>query len=339
MRAIWITRHGGPEVLEVREGPDPEPKPGEVRVRVRAIGLNFAEVMARQGLYPDAPKPPCVVGYEGAGVIDAVGDGVVDRKPGERVIYMSHFGGHADTICVPEAYVLSMPDGMTFEEGAALPVSYLTAYHMLFAIRRIRPKEHVLIHMAAGGVGTAALQLCRTVEGVVTYGTASAAKHDYIRGHGCDHPIDYRSTDYVAAVQRLTDGRGVDLVLDALGGRDWKKGYGLLAPAGTLIAFGMANANVGGKRRLAHVLAQAAKTPLFTPFGLMNDNRSVAGVNMGHLWSELELLRGEAEALMLLYADGKIRPHIGARLPMAQAAEAHRELEEGRNVGKVVIAC
>ena len=283
MHAIWIKKFGGPEVLEVRQGSDPEPGPGQVRVSVRACGLNFAEVLARQGMYRDAPKPPCVVGYEGAGQVDAVGPGVTGYKVGDRVVYMSRFGGHASSVVVSEPQLLPMPEGMSFEEGAALPVNYLTAYHMLFAVRRIRSGDRVLIHMAAGGVGTAVLQLCRTVAGVVTIGTASAKKHDYVKGHGADHVIDYRSVDYVEEVRRITGRRGVDVVLDALGGPDWTKGYSLLAPGGLLVAFGLANANVGGKRRLFHALGQILRSPRFGCMTLMNDNKGVAGVNIGHL--------------------------------------------------------
>jgi len=337
MRAVWIKKHGGPKMLEVRETPDPQPRAGEVRVRVRACGLNFAEVMARQGLYPDAPKPPCVVGYEGSGVVDALGTGVSGPAVGSRVIYMSMFGGHADVVCVPQEQVTVMPDAMSFEHGAALPVNYLTAYHMLFEVARLRGGEHVLVHMAAGGVGTAVLQLCKTVPGVVTYGTASAGKHEFVRGHGCDHPIDYRTRDYVAEVKRLTNGRGVNLVLDALGGPDWGKGYRLLAPAGLLIAFGLANANKGGKRRIAHVLGQLVRSPLFRPMQLMSDNRGVAGVNMAHLWHETALLRREIDALIELYQRGAIQPHVGGSFPFARAADAHAELEHGRNVGKILL--
>jgi synaptic vesicle membrane protein VAT-1 len=337
MRAVWIKKHGGPEMLEVRETADPEPRAGEVRVRVRACGLNFAEAMARQGLYPDAPKPPCVVGYEGAGIVDALGAGVTGPAVGTRVIYMSMFGGHADVVCVPQEQVTVMPDAMSFEHGAALPVVYLTAYHMLFEIARLRGGEHVLVHMAAGGVGTAVLQLCKTVPGVVTYGTSSAGKHDFIRALGCDHPIDYRTLDYAAEIKRLTQGRGVDVVLDALGGPDWGKGYRLLAPAGLLIAFGLANANKGGKRRIAHVLGQLMRSPLFRPMQLMSDNRAVAGVNMGHLWKETALLRREIDALMELYRRAAIQPQIGGSFPFTRAAEAHAELEFGRNVGKILL--
>lgn len=337
MQAIWITRHGGPGVLEVRETPDPDPAPGEVRIRARAAGLNFAEVTARQGLYPDAPKPPCVVGYEGSGVVDALGEGVTEPAIGTRVLYMCRFGGHASVVTVPAAQAIPIPEAMSFEDAAAMPVTYLTAHHMLFQVARLRGGEHVLVHMAAGGVGTAVLQLCRTVEGVVTYGTASAKKHDYVREHGCDHPIDYRSLDYVEEVKRLTDGRGVDLVLDALGGPDWKKGYSLLAPAGMLIAFGLANVNTGGKRRLLHVLGQIARVPRFNPMKLMDDNRTVAGVNMGHLWDEVELITGQLKRLVELYEADKVKPHIGGSFPFSRAADAHGELEYGRNLGKIIL--
>jgi synaptic vesicle membrane protein VAT-1 len=169
MRAVWITRAGGPEALEVRETAESDPAPGQVRIRVRAAGLCFADVMAAQGLYPDAPKPPCVVGYEVAGVVDALGDGSHGHTVGRRVLAMTHFGGHADVVCVPAEQVLPIPDAMSFETAAAIPVNYLTAHRMLFRVAGIRPGERVLVHMAAGGVGTAVLQLMnhnRTVSGV-----------------------------------------------------------------------------------------------------------------------------------------------------------------------------
>lgn len=337
MQQIWIRKHGGPDVLEVRRGDDPAPAPGQVRVRARAVGLNFADISARQGLYPDAPKPPCVVGYEGAGVVDALGAGVTRWSPGDRVIYMSRFGGQSDMVCVPENQLFRMPDSMSFEDGAALPVNYVTAYHMLFVVRRIQSGDTVLVHMAAGGVGTAVLQLCRTVAGVTTIGTASAKKHDYVRSHGADHVIDYRTVDYVEEVKRLTDGRGVDAVLDALGGADWKRGYSLLAPGGFLIAFGLANAGGAGKRSLTRALGQIVRQPLFNCLTLMNENRGVAGVNMGHLWDNVPLITREIEALVQLYQGGKIKPHIGGVFPFSRVKEAHAEIEHGRNVGKIVL--
>ncbi len=338
MQAIWLTKHGTGDVLEVRESADPVPAATEVRVRVRFAGLNFAEISAKKGLYPDAPKPPCVLGYEGAGVVDAVGGEVRGVKVGDRVIYLSRFGAQADTVCVSESQIVPMPAAMSFEVGAALPVNYLTAYHMLFRVARIRPHEHVLVHMAAGGVGTALLQLCRTIEGVVTYGTASAKKHAYVRSHGCAYPIDYHTKDYVAEVRRLTEGRGVDLVLDALGGRDWQRGYDLLRPAGMLVCFGLANTNAPGKRGILRALRVLLQVPRFSGRALLDDNKGVAGVHIGHLWHEVELLREELAELVALFERGAIEPHIHRVYPFSRASEAWAEVEEGRSVGKVLLA-
>jgi NADPH:quinone reductase-like Zn-dependent oxidoreductase len=337
MRAVWITRAGGPEVLAVRESAGPQPDRGEVRIAVRAAGLNFAEVMARQGLYPDAPKPPCVVGYEVAGVVDALGAGVAGLEAGQRVLALVRFGGHADTVCAPAERVLPMPDDLNFIDGAALPVNYLTAYHMLFRVANLRPGARVLVHMAAGGVGLAVLQLCRTVPDVVTFGTASAAKHVVLREEGCTHPIDYRTEDYAARVRELTGGEGIDLVLDPLGGRDWKRGLRLLRPVGHLVAYGFANLSAGERRSVRRLVGQLAGVPLLTPYGVMNRNQTVSGVNLGHLWGRADLLREELATLLDLWRAGAIRPRVDGVYPFVEAAAAHRRIGERRNVGKVVL--
>jgi NADPH:quinone reductase-like Zn-dependent oxidoreductase len=337
MKAVWIPKFGKPDVLELRETDDPVPGAGQVRIHVRASGINFAEIMARQGLYQDAPPPPMVVGYEVSGVIDAVGTGVSDRSEGDRVLAMTRFGGYADTVCVDAGQSYLMPEQMSFDEGAALPVTYLTAYHMLFNVFRVRPGDHVLIHQAAGGVGTAATQLCRSVGGVTTYGTASKSKHDYVRANGCDHPIDYHSVDYAEAINALTEGRGVHVVLDALGGSDWKKGYSLLRPGGMLIPFGWANMAKFGKRRITHVVGELTHMPWWTPMKLMHENKGVCGVNMGHLWEEREMMDEALTTLLRLYQEGAVRPQIDRRFPLAQAADAHSYIEAGQNVGKVLL--
>ena len=337
MRAVWISRPGGPEALEVRETADPEPGPGQVRVRVSAAGLSFADVMAAQGLYPDAPQPPCVVGYEVAGVIDALGERSRGYAPGQRVLAMTHFGGHADVVCVPAEQVLGIPDAMSFEDAAAVPVNYLTAYHMLFRVAGVRPGERVLVHMAAGGVGTAVLQLCRTVDDLEVFGTASAAKHEVLRAEGCAHPIDYHVTNYAAEVRRLTGGEGVDIVLDPLGGNDWRKGLKLLRPGGRLVAYGFANLASGQRRRPARMAAQVAGIPLLTPLQLMNHNRTVSGVNIGRLWGQIGALREELQAVLALWDQGKVRPHIDTTYPFAEAAAAHRRILQRQNIGKILL--
>lgn len=338
MRAITITRHGGPEVLKVLTHPDPTPARGEVRVRVKCCGLNFAELMARQGLYPEAPKPPCVVGYEASGVVDAVGADVEAFKEGDRVLLAKQFGAHADVICVHERQVYPMPAQMTFEEAAALPVNYLTAHHMLFRTANVRPNERVLVHAASGGVGTAVLQLCQTVEGLEVFGTASASKHDHARAQGCTHPIDYRTLDYADEVRRLTGGEGVDVVLDPLGGRDWAKGYGLLRPMGRLVAFGFSNMTSGTKRNLFKVGCEFLAMPRFHPLEMMNANKTISGVSLGHLWGEVEMLRGVMMHLLELYNDGVVRPQVDSTFTFDQATQAHQHMEARKNKGKILLA-
>ena len=337
MRAVWITGHGGPGALQVRETADPVPGQGQVRIRVSAAGLNFADVMAAQGLYPDAPKPPCVVGYEVAGVIDALGAGNAGLAAGQRVLAMTHFGGHSDVVCVPTDQALPIPEAMSFETAAALPVTYLTAYHMLFRVASVRPGERILVHMAAGGVGTAVLQLCRTMDDLVVFGTASAGKHDVLRAEGCAHPIDYHATDYAAEVRRLTRGEGVDVVLDPLGGNDWRKGLKLLRPGGRLVAFGFANLASGQRRRPARLASQVLGVPLLTPLQLMNQNKTVSGVNVGRLWGEMAVLREELQAVLALWDQGRIKPHIDGSYPFTEAAAAHRRILQRQNIGKILL--
>jgi NADPH:quinone reductase-like Zn-dependent oxidoreductase len=337
MQAVWITKYGPPGVLAVRETPDPAPQPGEVRIRVKAAGLNFAEVTARKGLYPDAPKPPCVVGYEGAGVIDALGDGVHDMRKGQRVMFLSRFGGQSDTVCLPAPQAIPIPESLDFVEAAAIPVNYLTAYQMLYRVARVRAGDHVLVHMAAGGVGTAVLQMCRSIGGITTYGTCSAQKHDFAREQGCTHCIDYRTHDYIAEVRALTEGRGVNYVLDALGPKDWVKGYSLLRAGGMLVTFGVANVSTGPKRNLFKVAAELLRTPRYTPLALMDQNKGVAGINMGHMWNEVPSLREAMLELVRMWEAKQIKPHVHEVLPFAEAAKAHALLEEGKNLGKVVL--
>ena len=333
-----MTGHGGPDSFKVRETPDPVPAAGQVRVRVRAAGVNFAELMASQGLYPDAPPTPCTLGYEAAGTVDAVGPGVERNFIGRRVIVFSRFGAHSDTVCVDQRLTFAMPDDMTFEVGAALPVNYLTAYHMLFRVAALRTGAAVLIHAAAGGVGIAALQLCRSVEGVVTFGTASASKHAVIRANGCQHPIDYRTKDYVAEVKRLSDGAGVDISLNALGGDSLRKDYGLLKPAGMLITFGFSSLVSGPKRNLIQVLGQLRTVPKFDPMKLFSHNRGVAGVNTLHLYDRVPaLLQDELTEVVRLYEQGALKPIIDETVPFASATMAFRRLQERKNVGKVVL--
>jgi NADPH:quinone reductase-like Zn-dependent oxidoreductase len=335
MRQIWITKAGAPEVLEVREAPDPTPAEGEVRIRVRASGINFADLMARVGLYPDAPKLPCVVGYEVSGVIDAVGKGVTRAAVGDRVFGMPKFGGYTDTLVVKEAQAFRMPDAMSFEQGAALPVVYLTAHHMMLFTGNLRRGSKVLIHSAAGGVGLAAIQLAKMRDCEI-FGIASSSKHAFLKEHGCHHPIA-NDADYVAEIRTLTKGRGVDLVLDPVGGKSWTEGYELLAPAGRLVAFGLSAAASGKKRSLLHALGQVVQVKKWSPMKLMDDNKQVQGVNMGHLFGELEMLAEQFEDLVAMYEAGQIAPYVDRTFKFSEAPAAHHYLHDRKAKGKVLL--
>ena len=198
MRQIWITRKGGPEVLELREAPDPKPKDGEVRIRVRASGVNFADTMARVGLYRDAPPLPCVVGYEVAGTIDQAGAGVPASRIGERVVTFTRFGGYSELVCVPQDWALRIPERTSFSEAAALPVQWVTAWHMIVFLGNLRRGQRMLVQAAAGGVGTAAIQIAKRI-GAEVIGTASAGKHARLKELGLDHAVDYRNEDFEEA--------------------------------------------------------------------------------------------------------------------------------------------
>ena len=336
MRQVWIPKIGKPEVLEVREAPDPEPGPGEVRIRVRAAGVNFADIMARMGLYPDAPPLPCVVGYEVAGTVDAVGAGVTDLEAGARALTLTRFGGYSDTVVVPRGQVQPLPDALSFEQGAALPVNYLTAWLMLVHLGNVQRGDKALVHAVAGGVGQAATQICRW-RGVEVLGTASKGKHARLREVGVAHPIDYHTQDFEAEVRRITNGRGVEVVLDAVGGKSFQKSTRCLAPMGRLFVFGMSSFAPGKRRSLLSAAKGWFQLPSWGPVELMNENHGVFGVNLGHLWSEGERLSAMMAEIVRLTAEGHFAPVIDQTFPFERAAEAHAYLQDHKNFGKVLL--
>jgi NADPH:quinone reductase-like Zn-dependent oxidoreductase len=338
VRQIWITRAGPPEVLQVKEAPDPTPKANEVRIRVEASGVNFADIMGRMGVYPDLPPIPVVPGYEVSGRIDAVGLGVDQSWIGRDVIAMTRFGGYADVVCVPVKQVFPRPAGLSALDGAAIPVNYFTAWQLVVVMGALKANETVLIHSAGGGVGIAAMQIAKHI-GARVIGTASAAKHGEMRALGVDHLIDYRTEDFETRTCEITAGRGVELILDAVGGESWKKGYRVLAPTGRLGMFGVSSLASGKRRNLLSLLSMLANTPWFqfNPLRLMNANKGVFGVNLGHMWGEIDRLREWGDALMELAAKGVIKPKVAASFKFDDAPKAHHFIQDRRNIGKVVL--
>lgn len=336
MRSVVITKHGSPEVLKIQEAPDPVPGKGQVRLRVQAAGVNFADIAARVGLYPDAPNPPCVVGYEVGGVVDAVGAEVTGWREGDRAFAITRFGGYASAVCVPAASVFPLSPGMTAEEGAAFPVGFLTAHHLLHWAGQLRPRERLLIHQAAGGVGTCVVQLAKLLDAEI-FGTASVGKHARLRELGVAHPIDYHTVDPAEEIVRIAGERSIHLALDPIGNASWRRSYQLLAPGGRLLMFGFSSMVPGEQRNLVRAVWDLATTPRFTPLDLMTDNRTVGGVNMGALWDHPGVIRPQMDVLQALWQAGTIRPLLDRSFPAEEAPEAHRYVQQGKNFGKVVL--
>lgn len=336
MRQIVNTASGGVEVLKVQEAPEPQPGPGEVVVKVKAAGLNFADILARQGLYPDGPKKPCVMGYEVAGMIDAVGPDVDQQFLGRAVVAMTRFKGQAESIAVPANQLFEKPQKLSFEEAAAIPVNYLTAYALLEVMGSLHAGESVLIHNAGGGVGLAAIDIAKKI-GATTYGTASPGKHEFLRSRGLDHPIDYRNQDWLPVIKQLTNDRGVDLVIDPIGGSHWKKSYAALRSTGRLGMFGVSVASANGLTGKLKMIKAAAQMPRFHPIGLLNKNRGVFGLNLGHMWDEPEKVANWMTVILDGVNEGWIRPHVDKVFPFAQAGDAHTYMESRKNTGKVIL--
>ena len=336
MRAIVTTANGDVRVMKVEQRPDPQAQTGQVLIRVKAAGLNFADILARQGLYPDGPPKPCVMGYEVSGVVEAVGDGADQNLIGKAVIAMTRFGGQAELVAVSAAQVFAKPDELTFEQAAAIPVNYLTAWALLVTMGGLKKDEAVLIHNAGGGVGLAALDIAKHI-GARTFGTASTGKHEFLRARGLDHPIDYRNQDWLPVLKELTNGRGVELVIDPIGGPSWKKSYQALRTTGRMGVFGISVASASGIKGKIRALKAIASMPRFNPIGLMNRNKGVFGLNLGHMWDEGEKVAGWTGEIMRGVAEGWINPHVDRAFPFDQIADAHTYIESRKNIGKVVL--
>jgi synaptic vesicle membrane protein VAT-1 len=342
MRAMVIRRYGPPEVFEAQQVPDPQPKAGEVLIRVKAIGVNFADLLQRMGIYPGSPKPPFVPGIEIAGVVEKVVDAgrPAEGNPlraGDAVAALTQFNAYAEWAAVPAKLVHRLPPGMTFEDGAAIPVNYLTAHHAMFTMGNMLPGDRILIHAAAGGVGIAAVQLARA-KGLVIFGTAGPAKQEYLRKIGVDHVIDYEKSDFLKVVHKFAP-EGIEMVMDPIGGKSFGSSYKCLGPTGRLVIYGFsAAAGPDGKRSWLRGLTALLQTPRFHPLKLMGQSVSVIGVNISRIQARSALVHSEMDELFRMYGAGKIKPVIGKTFPLDQAAAAHQYIHERKNIGKVILS-
>jgi NADPH:quinone reductase-like Zn-dependent oxidoreductase len=338
MTAIMLIRYGDAEqAFAVRELPAPEPPPGHVQIQVQAFGLNFADVLARRGLYADAPKPPFVPGYEVVGRIRRLGPGVTDHRVGERVVGFTRFGGYAEYVITPAAVVAGIGDSLDHCAAAALGTQYCTAYYAACEITNLFAKERVLIHAAAGGVGTALVQLARR-RGCEIFGTAgSEAKLAYLRKLGVDHAINYRTASFDQEVKRLLQGARLDVVFDSLGGRTYRQSRALLGTGGRIVSFGVAEMS-GRRGGWLGALKLAWDFGWLHPLALLMKSRAVLGVNMLRIADDKpHVLRRCLRAVVKLATEGELVPPPGTVFKSTQIADAHRHLEERTSMGKIVV--
>jgi NADPH2:quinone reductase len=337
MRAAVITKFGPPDVLQFRDLPVPSVGEGEVLVRTRAIGLNFAEVFARLGYYPAIPKPPFVPGIEFSGVVDSFGASVRGIKKGDRVFGFTKQNAYAEYIAVPREFILKMPRAMSFEDAAAFGVTSLTAYHGLVTLAHLRKGERLLIHAAAGGVGTAALQIARHLGAVIYATVGSQAKVKIAEDLGAEVVINYLEGDFAAVIRNETDGAGLDVIFDSVGGKIMRKGWKLLAPMGRYVLYGFAAvANERGVNKFK-ALQEVISVPLIYPPSMVTKNLSLMGFNLYFLSQKRSYLRKAREELLRWYAKGIIRPIVGSVFTFDKIVEAHRFLQSRKSVGKVVV--
>lgn len=340
MRAMVVRRYGPPEVLEMREVAEPALGASQVLLRVQAVGINFADLLQRMGLYPGTPRPPFIPGLEVAGIIDSLPSSfqppASNLQKGQRVVAFTSFNAYAERVVVSANQLFPIPDSMPFEDAAAIPVNYLTAYHSLFHMGNLQSGDRVLIHGAAGGVGIAAVQLARA-RGLVIFGTAGPSKQDLLRRAGVHHPIDYTREDFVEVVRRVAP-EGIEMVMDPVGGKSFEKSSHCLGTTGRLVVYGFsAAAGPEGKRSLWRGLKALWQTPRFHPLRLMHRNVAVIGVHLGRMKGKEALLASQLEEIFRMYAARQVQPVIGKTFPLAEAAAAHRYIHARQNVGKVVL--
>jgi len=340
---IIVGRYGGPDALQVLEEERPEPKDGEVRVRVQAAGVSLPDIMAREGIHPETPAVPFTPGWDLVGIVDRLGDGVSGIEPGRMVAAMPIHGAYAEYICLSQHELVPVPSGLDAGEAVSLVLNYITAYQMLHHSAKVKPGQRVLIHGAAGGVGTALLQLGRLAEQEM-YGTCSERGAMAVTGLG-GIPIDYQHQDFVTEIHRLT-GEGVDVVFDPLGAKHTWHSRKALRPGGKVVGYGNTTSLRGkgltsdrpGRRNRLHGIPIYG---LYILGGLLLPGRKrIIPYSVQTLKRmKPELFRQDLIVLFDLLRRQKIKPLIARRFPLAEARQAQELLGKGGVVGKIVLVC
>ncbi len=332
-RRVVLDHTGGPEVLHVVEDELPVPSAGEARVKVLAADVSASDVNLRRGRYPGAPRPPFTPGYAMVGVVDQVDPGASDLAIGQAVAALTFYGSYSQYICVPVRDLVPVPAGLDPAEAVSLVLSYVSAYQMLHRVAHVGRGDRILVHGAAGGVGTAFLELGH-LAGLEVYGTASKPKHDLVARLGAV-PIDYKSEDFVARIAALTGGRGVDAAFDPMGAAHLKLSARAVRKGGTVVAFGYYAAANQGRNAVLDVVSQYAQMALWS---LPPQRKRATFYDVRPLQRKHpDWFRDDLTALFDLLASGALRPVIAGRLPLGEASWAHEQVERALVQGKLVL--
>jgi len=313
-------------------------KEDQLIVRIKAAGLNFAELMQRPGISKPTKKNPYTPGYEASGFIEEVSENITDFKKDDRVIVFSSNGIWKDVVLVPKSNVIKMPDDMTFDDAAGFLANYLTAYQMAFRLANVKSGDSILIHMAAGDVGIALIQLCKTIPDITIFGTASACEQEVIKNMGVDYPIDYKITDYVEQIRKINPD-GIDICFDPLNGEHSIKGYELLKPLGTIVHYG-ATSITGESRSFANIFKTWWKCLNINSFDVISENKRVCGYHLGVLLSNQSFLKTamtDIKILLEMYEQKKINIQIDSIYGYSKIGEAMKRLYTKQNVGKIIL--
>ncbi len=337
MKIYALVRNGdAATAFEVREQAIPMAKKGEIVIKTEAFGLNYADVMARLGLYQDAPPLPAVLGYEVVGRIHELGEGVSGFKLGDRVVAMTRFGGYAEYAMTQASACAAIPDDMEAGVAAALATQYITAYHAACEQTTLQQGEHVLIHAAAGGVGIALVQLAKQ-KGCIVYGTCSSDKKvEFLKTLGVDFPINYLKEDWTSIVQNIRGKEGLDVIFDSLGGSNVSKGFKALGAGGRFVSYGVANM-AGETKNIFRVVKTVIGFGLYSPIQFLGSSKAFIGINMLRIAdSRPQVIKRCLDAVVQLAKNGQINPHIGAVFPASELANAHEFLGNRSSIGKVI---
>ena len=332
---VIIKKAGGVSAITTEPMQAPTPKAGEVRIKVAYAGINFADLLMRLGFYQPRPPFPFTPGYEVSGVVDALGKGVAGLEVGQKVVAAMRNGGQASFVLSPVDRVIPLPDGISLQAAASTPVTYMTAHHMLHHLGHLRPEDKVLVHGGAGGVGTAALQLCKWAGVKQVWATSSKGKHHVIEHYGA-RPIDRHNEDFEAIIKEETGGTGVDHILDPIGGDHLRRSLSCLAEGGRLYTYGMSAAAPSGKRSLLKALFALRRMPKFDPLRLMTRNRAVFGVHMG-TWSNEAVMHGQLARIVEGIQTGHLEPIVDSVFDATNVQEAHQYIHDAKNIGKVLL--